>query len=171
MPQACFVGTCVLGEPSQARETAMRRLTNYLNGENGGGVVLQAERPVIQQQVGPRLWRISVRLSIVPDDLVALTPRAPKVQLWSVQPGWLAVVRMSERPAITAVAKGDAMVLDAIANTDWVATGSPMIRLHLPAPMRWLRRGFEVGVPVVPCRHDDMQSGADLAIVEHLPAG
>ena len=171
MPAGCFVGTCVNGEPAQARETALKRLTNYLNGDNRGGVVLRAERPVIQQQLGPRLWRISVRLPMVPDDRIAPPPRAPKVKLWSVQTGWLAVVRMSGRPAYSAVAGGDAMVLDAIADTEWVATGAPRIRLHASGPMQWFTGGFEVAVPVAPRCHDEVHYNADFSIVERLPAG
>jgi hypothetical protein len=171
VPAACFVGTCVHGEPAQARETALRRLTKYLNGDNRQGAVLRAERMLIQQQLEPLLWRISVRLPTVSDDHIAPAPRAPKVKLWSVPPGWLAVVQMSGRPVYTAVARGDAMVLDAITNTDWVATGAPMIRVHASGPVRWFAGGFEVAVPVMPRRHNDLRYNADLAIVEHLPAG
>ncbi len=77
VPAACFVGTCVHGEPARARETALRRLTNYLNGDNRQGAVLRAERPVIQQQLEPLLWRISVQLPMVSDDRIAPAPRAP----------------------------------------------------------------------------------------------
>jgi hypothetical protein len=169
MPAACFVGTCVHGEQAQARDTGLQRLRRYLNGENRGSVVLRAERPVIQQQLGPQLWRISVRM--VGDDVIAPAPRAPKVKLWSMPPGWLAIVRMSGRAIYSAVASGDARVLDAIANADWVATGTPMIRLQASGPMQWITGGFEVAVPVAPHCHGDMRSNTDFAIEERLPAG
>jgi hypothetical protein len=169
-PAACFVGTCVHGEPDRARDTALQRLTNYLNGDNRSSAVLQAERPVIQQQLGPRLWRISVQLSMLPIDGLTPVPRAPKVRLWSAQPGWLAIVRMSGRPTYGAVTGGGATVLNAIANTEWVATGSPMMRLHASGPVRWFTGGFDVAVPVAP-RRSDTHYTADLCIVEHLPAG
>jgi len=171
MPPACFAGTCVQGEPAQARETALRRLTNYLNGDNRSSAILRAERPVIQQQLGPRLWRFSVRLSMIPDDLVAPAPRAPKVKLWSMDPGWIAVVRISGRPNYGAVTNGDAMVLDAIANTEWVATRAPMIRLDASGSVRWFTGGFEVVVPVTPRCCDDAQHNTTSSIEEHLPAG
>jgi hypothetical protein len=171
MPAGRFVGTCVNGEPAQARETALRRLTSYLNGDNRGGAILRAERPLIQQQLGPRLWRISVRLPMVADDRIAPPPRAPKVKLWVVQPGWLAVLRMSGRPAHSAVTGGDAMVLNAIADTEWVATGSPMIRLRGSGLVQWFIGGFEVAVPVAPRCHDDPRYNADFSIVERLPVG
>jgi hypothetical protein len=169
MPAAWFVGTCVHGEPAQAHDTGLQRLIGYLNGENHGSAVLQAERPVIQQQLGPQLWRISVRL--VGDDAIAPAPHAPKVKLWSVPPGWLAVLRMAGSAVHGAVASGDARVLDAIANTDWVATGTPMIRLHASGPVQWVRGGFEVAVPVAPRGHDDLRCNTDFAIEERLPAG
>ena len=168
MPAACFVGTCVHGDPGQARNTGLQRLIRYLNGENRGSAVLRAERPVIQQQLGPRLWRISVRL--VGDDVIAPPPLAPKVKLWSVPPGWLAVLRMSGSATYGAVASGDARVLDAIGNTDWVATDIPMIRLHAFAPVQWVTGGFEVAVPVAPRGHDDLRCNTDFAIEERLPA-
>jgi len=87
---------------------------------------------------------------MVTDEHIAPPPRAPKVKLWSVQSGWLAVLRMSGRPAYGAVAGGDAMVLNAIADTEWVATGAPMIRLHKSGPAQWFIGGFEVAVPVAP---------------------
>ena len=170
MPAGCFIGTCVNGEPAQALETALKRLTSYLNGDNRGAVVLQAERPVILQQVGPLRWRISVRLPMVPDTLIAPAPRAPKVKLWSVPPGCLAVVPISGRAGHSAVAGGDAMVLDAIANTEWVPTGAPMIRLHRSGPMQWFTGGFEVVVQVAPRCHDEEQSNAAIFSVEHSPA-
>jgi SOUL heme-binding protein len=171
VPAAGFVGTCVHGEPANARHTGLQRLTGYLNGDNSGGAVLRAEGPVIQQQLGPQLWLISVRLPMVRDDAIAPAPRAPKVKLWPEQPGWLAVVRMSGRPAHDAVAAGDAMVLDAIANTDWVATGAPMVRLRASRSVQWFASSFEVAVPVVPRCHDHGQFTAALSTVEHLPAG
>jgi hypothetical protein len=170
-PAACFVGTCVQGELPQARDTALRRLTNYLNGENCSGAVLQGVRPVIQQQIGPLLWRISLQLPGTSDDMVPPSPRAPKVNLWSTQPAWLAVVRMSGRPVYSAVAGGDAMVLNALATTDWVATGAPMLLLHAAGPLRWFSRRFEVAVPVAPRRRDEAPYNADTSVVEHLWAG
>jgi hypothetical protein len=171
MPAACYVRTCVHGEPSPARDTALRRLTNYLNGDNRGGAILHAVRPVIQQQLGPHRWQVSVRLPQVSDSVVLPAPRAPKVKLWSAQPGWFAFVRMSGRPAHTAVSGGDAIVLNAIANSDWVATGAPMIRLQVSGPLQWFTSGFEVAVPVAPRFLDDVRNSAGSSVRERLSTG
>ncbi len=170
MPAALFVGTCVHGEPAQARDKALQRLTDYLNGDNHLGVVPQAELPVIQQQLGPQLWRFSVRLQLRPADAIAPPPRAPKVKLWSTQPECMAVVRMHGRPAYGAVSSGDAMVLNAIASTDWTATGAAMTRLYAAGPVRWFRAGFEVVVPVVSRCRNDVQYNAAASVGERLPA-
>jgi hypothetical protein len=169
MQAGCFVGTCVNGEPVQALETGLKRLLRYLNGDNGDGVVLQAERPLIRQQLGPRRWRISVRLPAVPDALMAPAPHAPKVKLWTVQPEWLAVVRMTGRPTYDAVAGGDARLLDAITRSEWVATGAPMLRLHGSGPLQWLTGGFEVALPVLPRCQNDAPRTRLADSVERLP--
>jgi hypothetical protein len=78
---------------------------------------------------------------------------------------------MSGRPAHSAVTGGDAMVLNAIADTEWVATGSPMIRLRGSGLVQWFIGGFEVAVPVAPRCHDDPRYNADFSIVERLPVG
>ena len=154
IPAGCFAVTCVNGEPAQARETAVRRLADYLNGNNRDAVRLDAERPVIQQQVGPRLWRISARLRTPGTAAEAPASRTPKVKLLSRDSTWLAIVRMTGQPTFGQVASGDTIVLDAITNTEWVATGAPMIRLHASGPVQWLAGGFEIAVPVAP-RHRD----------------
>jgi hypothetical protein len=153
-PAGCFASTDVNDEPDQARDTALKRLTDYLNGDNQGAIRLDAEWPVIQQQIAARRWRVSVRLSATADTLAAAAPRAPKVKLLFQQRELLAVVRMAGRLAHERIARGDAMVLDAMVCSDWVTTGAPMIRLRRPGPVRWLIGGFEVAVPVSPRRHD-----------------
>jgi hypothetical protein len=147
---ACIASTCVTGEPAQARETALRRLTRYLNGENFGTVRLKAERLIVQQQVGSRRWQISVRLCPTENGIAAPRPRAPKVKLYLQQVEFLAVKRMTGRPAHNVIAGADASLLDTIASSNWAATGAPMIRLHPAGPFRWLKGEFEVAVPVVP---------------------
>jgi hypothetical protein len=69
------------------------------------------------------------------------------------------------------VAGGDAIVLGAIANLEWVATGAPMIDLHASGPVRWYIGGFEVAVPVTSRHcHNDAQSNVGSPVAEHLPA-
>jgi hypothetical protein len=60
----------------------------------------------------------------------------------------LAVLQVAGRPAYSSITGGDAIILNAIDNTDWIATGSPMIRLHARGPFHWFASGFEVAVPV-----------------------
>jgi hypothetical protein len=157
--------TCVKGDAAQARETALRRLVKYTRGDNLGAVRLDAERPVIQQQLGPRRWRISVRLSNFDHARTAPAPLAPKVEVVARDPEILAVVRLTGRPSYDLVTGGDAIVLDAIANSEWVATGPARIRLCTPGPLPRFTGRFEVAVPVATRR-----AGVCSPIVDCVPA-
>lgn len=148
IPAGCIAQTCVKGDPAQARETALRRLAKYTHGYNRSGTVLDTVRPVMQQQQAPDRWLIGVRLAKVGDAFNAPAPCAPKVKLVSQEVETLAVVRVAGRPTYGSVTGGDAIILNTIDSTNWIATGSPMIRLHACGPLRWFFRGFEVAVPV-----------------------
>ena len=150
IPAGCVAQTCVKGEPAQARETALRRLAKYTHGNNRSSAILDTVRPVMQRQQAPGRWLIGVRLAKFDDTLTAPAPCEPKVKLISRAPEMLAVVRVAGRPAHGSVTAGDAIILNAIDGTDWIATGSPMIRLHARGPLPWLGSGFEVAVPVAP---------------------
>lgn len=122
--------TSVKGELAQARETAMRRLVKYTDGYNRRGAVLSMVRPIGQQQQAPGNWLIGVRLTETVDARAAPAPCAPKVKLVSRGTETLAVVRVAGRPMHRLIAVGDAITLNAIDDTDWIAAGSPVIRLH-----------------------------------------
>jgi hypothetical protein len=148
IPAGWIAQTCVKGDPAQARETALRRLAKYTHGNNRSGAILNTVRPVMQQQQAPGRWLIGVRLAGNGDALAAPAPCAPKVKLVSREAATLAVVRVAGRPTHGSIAGGDAIILDALDGTDWIATGSPMIRLHARGPLQWFSGGFEVAVPV-----------------------
>jgi len=150
VPTGCFVRTCANGEPAQARETALKRLTEYLDGNNIGAVRLDAERPVVLEQRGQRRWRISLRLSLPGDGLTAPTPCASKVKLEARETELFAVVRMAGHPDHDTIAWGDAIVLDALTASHWVAIGIPIIRLPASGFTRWFKPDFEIAVPVAP---------------------
>jgi hypothetical protein len=140
----------VKGEPAQARETALRRLAKYTHGDNWGDAILDTVRPVTQQQQAPSRWLIGVRLANVGNASAVPAPYAPKVKLVWREPEMLAVVRVAGRPIHASITGGDAIIFNATDGTDWIATGSPMIRLHARGPLRWFARGFEVAAPVAP---------------------
>jgi hypothetical protein len=148
-PGGCVARTCVKGDLAQARETALRRILKYMNGENRSAIALAGNRPVMQQQLEPRRWLISVRLTEIQTVGAAPTPLGPKVKVVELEPEMLAVVRVAGRPGRGSVSSGDAIILAAIANTKWVATGPATIRSRRPGSICWLTGGFEVAVPVV----------------------
>jgi hypothetical protein len=148
LPSGCVARTCVKGELAQARETALRRLGRYVDGDNAAAARLVAERPVTQQRLESRRWLISVRLPTIEDASGAPAPRGPKVKVVRNEPELLAVVRMGGWPKENSVTRGDTRILAAIANTKWVAIGKPTLRLHRRAPIGWLIGGFDIAVPV-----------------------
>jgi hypothetical protein len=148
LPARWVVRTCVKGELNRARETGLRRLTKYLSGENLAGARLDATRPMELRQLAPDRWQISVGLPTVDDILTAPVPCTPKVTVVALEAELLAAIRMSGRPDREAVSHGDALILNAFADTDWVAIGAPAIRMNAYGPTLWFGHRFQVAVPV-----------------------
>src|SRR5665213_3186858 len=121
IPAGCIVQTCVKGEPAQARETALRRLAKYTQGYNRSDAILGTVRPVMQQQQAPGRWLIGVRLAKAGDAFTAPAPSAPKVKLVSREAEMLAIVRVAGCPTHDSITGGDAIILNAIDSTDWIA--------------------------------------------------
>ena len=145
--------TCVKGEADRARATALRRLTNYVDGKNRSSTPLCAARPLVQTEVSMYRWRISVALPGVDSDFVAASGRKGRVRLRTLDSETLAVIRVPGRPTKLAIQHAETAIRHAIAPTDWEATGGAMLRLHsLPAVLPFLGR-FEVALPVVEREH------------------
>lgn len=146
--------TCVKGEPHMARKTALRRLANYLGGDNRGGLCLRTRRPVTQRFDASGRWRVRVLLPDMTGARAALIARGGKVRLGQVASETLAVIRAPGCPTGQRLARGEAAILDAIAGTAWTVTGPAMIRLHSPPRSRALGGWFEVALPVRPVGTD-----------------
>ena len=73
--------TCVKGEPDRARATALRRLSNYVDGKNRSSTRLCAARPLVQTEESMDRWRISVALPGVDSDFVTASGRNGRVRL------------------------------------------------------------------------------------------
>ena len=141
--------TCVKGEPDRARATALRRLSNYVDGKNRSSTRLCAARPLVQTEESMDRWRISVALPSVDSDFVAASGRNGRVRLRALDSETVAVIRVPGRPTKLAIQHAETAIRHAIAPTHWEATGSAMLRLHaLPVVLPFLSR-FEVAVPVV----------------------
>jgi hypothetical protein len=95
LPAGFVARTCVKGEVGQARETGLRRLAKYTRGDNLDGARLHAARLVVQQQVAPGRWLISVPLQTVGDDATAPCPRDTKIKLVLLDTEMFAVVGVS----------------------------------------------------------------------------
>jgi hypothetical protein len=144
----CFVQTQVKGGAAQAREIALHSLVRYLDGDNQAAAALDAARPVIQQQLGPRRWLISVRLATVDHPSNAPAPVAPELEVVAREAETLAVIEVAGRPTFGSITAGDEAVLEAIAKTQWIAAGAPRLRLSTPEAVLRFVGDFEIAVPV-----------------------
>jgi hypothetical protein len=150
--------TCVRGEPDQARVTALRRLSNYVDGKNRSSTRLCAARPLVQTEVSMYRWRISVALPGVDSDFVAGAGRNGRVRLRALESETVALIRVPGRPTKLAIQHAETAIRHAIAPTGWEPTGGAMLRLHaLPVVLPFLNR-FEVAVPVVERAHGSVMA-------------
>lgn len=81
LPGGCLAQTCVKGDITLARGTALLRLAKYVSGDNQRATRLDAERPLLQQRKAPGLWQVAVRLLTLDDVQAAPMPRARKIKI------------------------------------------------------------------------------------------
>ena len=124
VPGGCLAQTCVKGDITLARGTALLRLAKYVSGDNQGAARLDAERPLLQQRKAPGLWQVAVRLIAVDDVQTAPMPRARKIKIVAQGPSTWAVVTRRGRPTEQAIERAETAIKDTIARTQWFATGS-----------------------------------------------
>jgi hypothetical protein len=145
--------TCVKGEPDRARDTALRRLSSYVDGKNRSSMRLRAARPLVQTEESFGRWRIRIALPGVDSDFVAASGHKGRVRLRALDSETLAVIRVPGRPTKLAIQHAETAIRHAIAPTGWEAAGCAMLRLHsLPTVLPFLGR-FEVALPVVEREH------------------
>lgn len=159
MPGGCLAQTCVKGDITLARGTALLRLAKYVNGDNRRAARLDAEGPLLQQQKAPGLWQVAVRLTAVDDVQMAPVPRARKIRIVAEEPSTWAVITQRGRPTEQAIARGERAIMDTIARSCWFATGKATIRIHAPSSVVPFVGSFEVAVPVS-CQPQDRSVGA-----------
>jgi SOUL heme-binding protein len=147
--RGCLAQTWVKGDLHLARGTALLRLSKYLAGENQSHVEADGELPILQQQIAPRLWQISVRLAHIGNVHLAPMPRGRKVRVNSQEPSTWAVLRKAGRPTEQKISNAEIEIRDAIARSRWFAIGGATVRFHVPGSIIPVAGGFEVAVPVV----------------------
>jgi hypothetical protein len=145
---------CVMGEPDRARTTALKRIAGWLVGSNRIATRLRAAGPLVQSEEAPGRWLVRVELPSAQNLAVAALLRNRRVRIRPAQPEVLAVLRMSERPAVQSIARGAAMIHAALADTKWAPAGGPMIRLYRPPSLLPFTNRFEVAVPIARCGCD-----------------
>ena len=141
--------TCVKGEPDRARETALRRLGNFVHGKNASGMRLRVARPLVQSAEGIGRWRLCVALPGLDEAVAMASARNGKVRLHARHSKTLAVIRVPGRPTKLAIQHAETAIRTAIALSRWQPAGEPMLRLHTQPPVMPFLGRFEVAVPVV----------------------
>jgi SOUL heme-binding protein len=140
--------TVVKGECGPALQIALARLANYAAGDNREGLSMPAAWPVVQRPGGPGRWLVQIGLPGEHAPFAAPVPYNRKIRILPQSGETLAVMRLPGQPRTPAIARGGAAILAAIAGSGWIATGTPVLRLHvLPGLLPWFG-GFEVAVPV-----------------------
>ena len=148
-PGGCLAQTCVKGDITPARATALLRLAKYVNGDNRRAACLDAERPLLLQRKAPGLWQVAVRLTDVHDAQTAPAPRTRKITIVTQEPTTWAVVTQRGRPTDQALGRAELVIRDTIARSHWFAAGSATIRIHTPTSALPFVGSFEVAVLVV----------------------
>ena len=146
--------TRVKGEFSQARGTALRRLAIYVGGGNRGGKQLRIMRPVVQRLDAPGRWQVCIGIDDSPSALLMAASPQGRVRIRAVPSEILAVLRLTGCPSPLAIERGAATIIDAIANTEWMAAGEPMIRLHRPPAILPFANRFEVAMSLTNRRYN-----------------
>jgi hypothetical protein len=158
-PGGCLAQTCVKGDITQARGTALLRLIKYVSGDNQRAARLDAERPLLQQRKAPGLWQVAVRLTAVDDVQAVPVPRARKIRIVAQEPITWAVVTRRGRPTEQAIERAETAIMDTLARSQWFATGPATVRIHAPTSVLPFAGSFEVAVPVF--SHTQDQSTGD----------
>ncbi len=147
--RAGFVArTAVKGEHDAALQTAMRRLADYTGGYNSAGLAVRTARPVMQLRGAPGAWVVQIGLPGVYAASAAPLPCSGKVRIMGEPSETLAVIRLSGRAPPDALARGEAVILAAIAGSEWVPCGPAMLRFHAPPGLLPCTGGFEVAIAV-----------------------
>jgi hypothetical protein len=163
VPGGCLAQTCVKGDVNLARGTALLRLVKYVSGDNRRAANLDAERPLLQQRRAPSLWQVAVRLTAVDDVQAAPVPRARRVNIVAQEPTTWAVVTRRGRPTEQAIERAETAVMAEIARSQWLATGSATLRIHVPTSILPLAGSFEVAVPVAQRARDQSIEGSSVS--------
>jgi hypothetical protein len=147
--RACIIArTFVRGERLAALQIALGRLADYVGGDNREGRPLQAAKPVVQRLDSPGKWLVQISLRSEYTQFSPPVPRNHKVRILAQPIETLAIIRLRGNPRWPALAGGQAAILAAIADSGWIASGTPLLRLHTqPGLLPW-SGGFELAVPV-----------------------
>lgn len=140
--------TCVKGELDAARTTALRRFADYLVRRDRSGTPHRAAGPLVQRQEAPGRWLVSVALPDQADGFVPMTPHHGKIRIRPMQPELHAVLCMYGRPTPQAMTRSDAVIRAALADTMWVPSGGPAIRLLRAPTVLPLPRRYEIALPI-----------------------
>ncbi|HUC16243.1 MAG TPA: hypothetical protein VMA37_00970 [Acetobacteraceae bacterium] len=138
--------TCVKGELGEARVTALERLGRFIRRSHRDSISLRTIRPLVQTAQEPDRWLVRIGLA---DGGAAAASRKDRVTIRFLPAETIAIVGLSSSDAPRLIARGAAMIRDAIAETPWEEAGSPMLRLCSPLAIMPFAGRLEVGLRVV----------------------
>ncbi len=147
-PAGWRLETSVKGEPDVARETGMRRMAAYVARHTRPDRRLHAVRPLTQTRETPNRWCLSVALGQMDCATAAIAARNGRVRLRTTLPMTMAVMPVRGWPTPETVEDADARLREALGRTDWISTGSAILRLHRPTGLLPFLSTFQVAVPI-----------------------
>lgn len=140
--------TRVKGERDQALATAMHRLRKFLCRNDRSGVDLRLVRPLVITEEVPDRWLVRIGLRGGPRGIMSPASRGGRVRILPVPAETVAVLRVAGQPKTNAVERAANSILASLANTGWVPSGGPVVRLQAPPSALPFLGRFEVAVPV-----------------------
>ena len=141
--------TRVKGARDQALATALQRFRKFMCRNDRSGVELRLLRPLVVTEEVPERWLVRMGLR-GRSGIMSPASRGGRVRVIPVPAEAVAVLRLSGPAKTNTIERGAETILQSLANTKWVASGGPVVRLQTPPSALPFLTRFEVAVPVTP---------------------
>ena len=141
--------TRVKGERHQALATALHRFRKFMCRNDRSGVELHLLRPLVMTEEVPERWLVRMGLQ-GRSGIMSPASRGGRVRVMAVPAETVATLRLSGPPKTNAIERGSEAILQALGNTKWAASGSPVVRLYTPPSALPFLTRLEAAVPVTP---------------------
>lgn len=148
VPGGVVALTAVKGTAAAALQTGLRRLDDYVAGQNGPNVAVKAAHPVVLRPASHGRWFVEIGLAGLADAAAAPAPRNRKVRIRAAAPETVAIMRIPRYLPQQGVARAEDEIHAILARRGWRTTGPAMLRLRSPLALLPLLGRCELALPV-----------------------